>query len=194
MKRNLLLIGLLVGMCGFAFAQDLPAPISTPSGTDPWFLALGDGVGDSVTFEETATSVFLLSSTGTETHAINSLFSVPGSGVISVSVTLGTNWTLNVTTGQGSTAQPVGAIDLNSVDDNGAPGTLTIAFSQTGITTPEPGWDLAFGGTVTNGYVESLACLGTAAFDGCSTPNREYWRFGSDCGFIFGACWKRRSD
>jgi hypothetical protein len=57
-------------------------------------------------------------------------------------------WTVNVSTGLGSAQVGVGELDLSTVDTSNAAGSLTISFTETGIVTVFPAWDLDFGGTL----------------------------------------------
>jgi hypothetical protein len=62
------------------------------------------------------------------------------------------NWALNVATGEGTPFLSLGNMDLNSVDTTGTgnPGTLTIMWSEIGINSVIPGFDMSIGGTVNN--------------------------------------------
>lgn len=62
-------------------------------------------------------------------------------------------WNINVTTGIGSAGLGAPAhLDLNSVNtsSSGTSTTLTLMFTQTGMTTPVSAWYISIGGTNTN--------------------------------------------
>ena len=133
--RRLLLAGLLVfGTGHFAF------------GAGNWELELTDG-----------TNTALINSSGTLVltgSASGSASALPG--VYSYIGSVGA-YTVNVTTGIGSPVLPPGALDLNSIEVSGSPtGPLTIEWSENGVTAPITTWDMAFGGTLSLGTLNSL--------------------------------------
>jgi hypothetical protein len=101
---------------------------------------------------------------GTNTALINSagtlVITGSVSGTASANLALGVfsfngsvgNYTVNVTTGEGSPLLPTGNLDLNSVDTApGASGPLQIWWSENGITTTFTGWGMSWGGTLSSG-------------------------------------------
>ena len=75
----------------------------------------------------------------------------PTEGVVTFYGSVGA-WNINVSTGVGSAILGPGRLDLHSVNTSsiGTDTTLSILFTQTGMETIFPGWELLFGGTSTN--------------------------------------------
>jgi hypothetical protein len=68
------------------------------------------------------------------------------------------DYSVNVTTGEGSPTLTLGSLDLDSIDTaSGASGPLTIEWSENGITTPEGAWTMAFGGTFSSGAGSTIS-------------------------------------
>jgi hypothetical protein len=101
---------------------------------------------------------------GTNTALINSagtlVLTGSASGTASADLALGVfsyngsvgNYTVNVSTGEGSPLLPMGQLDLNSVDTApGASGPLKIWWSENGLTTVFSGWGMSWGGTLSSG-------------------------------------------
>jgi hypothetical protein len=135
--RRLLMAGLLVfGTGHLAF------------GAVDWELEITDG-----------TNSALINSAGTLvlTGADASGLMIVGTGASTGSYTFGGtvgNYTLNVTTGEGSPLlSPIGSLELNSANTTlgSASGALTIEWSENGISGTGNTFSMAFGGTLISG-------------------------------------------
>ena len=126
MKRLLVLICMFGLMVGIASASLLEMEI-----TDGTNTALINSAGSLVTTG---------SASGTD-------LVLPGSEIFAGTVG---NYVLNIDTATGSPVLKLGSLKLTAQDTSGpVSGPLTIEFSENGITTPFPGWNMAFGGSWT---------------------------------------------
>jgi hypothetical protein len=72
----------------------------------------------------------------------------PTAGAITFIGAVG-SWLLNTTTGIGTAVYGPGKLDLNSANvSTTAPTSLSILYSENGITLATPGWRMAYGGTL----------------------------------------------
>jgi len=112
-------------------------------------LELTDGT-NSALINSAGTLVLTGSASGTATANL-------ALGVFTFNGTVG-NYVVNVSTGEGSPLEPIGALDLNSVNTSGASaGPLKIEWSENGITATFPAWDMAWGGTLASGVGASVS-------------------------------------
>lgn len=58
-------------------------------------------------------------------------------------------WNLNVSSGTGSVIVGPASLDLNSINNATGAGSLTIDFSEDGISPSFPAWQMLYGGTLT---------------------------------------------
>ena len=112
-------------------------------------LMLSTG-GNSVTIGNNGTII-------SQTGAVGGSSLLVGPGAIEFAGSIG-GYTINVTTGSGTPAQPNAQLDLNSINiASGATAPLTIQFSETNITPGYPGWDMGIGGTMGFGAITYTA-------------------------------------
>jgi hypothetical protein len=98
------------------------------------------------------TNTALINSSGTlALTGSASATTIMSGGVYTLDATVG-NYSVNVSTGEGSPLLPPGTLDLNSVDTaiEGS-GTLKIWWSENGITSVFGGWSMQWGGTLSTG-------------------------------------------
>jgi hypothetical protein len=118
-------------------------------GAVDWELEVTDG---------TDTAIINSSGTLSTTGSASGLALSPSAGVYTFLGTVG-DYSVNVTTGEGSPVLSLGNLDLNSIDTapGSSSGPLTIEWSENGITTVADSWTMAFGGTFDSGSGSTIS-------------------------------------